>query len=142
MITRFRFLATVLTTTASLIADAQIPVKRFEPVSFSQVNITDRFWRPKLDKVATATLQACIFQTEEKTGRIRNFEKVQRGKHEKHEGVYYDDSDVYKALEAIAYSLKNSPDAELEKKPMSGSTRSQPPNSLTVTSIRITLWSV
>ena len=116
MITRFRFLAAVLTTTASLIADAQIPVKRFEPVSFSQVNITDRFWRPKLDKVATATLQACIFQTEEKTGRIRNFEKVQRGKHEKHEGVYYDDSDVYKALEAIAYSLKNRPDAELEKK--------------------------
>ncbi|MGM9511136.1 glycoside hydrolase family 127 protein [Larkinella sp. GY13] len=116
MITRFRFFAAVLTTTASLIADAQIPVKRFEPVSFSQVNITDRFWRPKLDKVATATLQACIFQTEEKTGRIRNFEKVQRGKHEKHEGVYYDDSDVYKALEAIAYSLKNRPDAELEKK--------------------------
>ncbi|KAA9356436.1 glycoside hydrolase family 127 protein [Larkinella humicola] len=116
MITRFRFFAAVLTTTASLIAIAQIPVKRFEPVSFSQVNITDRFWRPKLDKVATATLQACIFQTEEKTGRIRNFEKVQRGKHEKHEGVYYDDSDVYKALEAIAYSLKNRPDAELEKK--------------------------
>ncbi len=100
---------------------AQIPQKRFEPVSFSQVNITDQFWRPKLDKVATATVQACVIQTEQKTGRIRNFEKVKRAsvagsKAEKHEGIYYDDSDVYKALEAIAYSLKNRPDAELEKK--------------------------
>ncbi|RRB18025.1 glycoside hydrolase family 127 protein [Larkinella knui] len=116
MTTRFRVFATVLSATVSLAVDAQIPVKRFEPVRFSQVDITDRFWRPKLDKVATATLQACIFQTEEKTGRIRNFEKVKRGQHEKHEGIYYDDSDVYKALEAIAYSLKNRPDAELEKK--------------------------
>jgi hypothetical protein len=72
-------LAAVLTATAGLSVDAQIPVKRFEPVSFSQVDITDQFWRPKLDKVATATLQACIFQTEEKTGRIRNFEKVSVG---------------------------------------------------------------
>jgi DUF1680 family protein len=51
-----------------------------------------------------------------KTPRIRNFEKVARKQGEKHEGIYYDDSDVYKALEAIAYSLKNHPDAALEKK--------------------------
>lgn len=106
---------------ASGATQAQTPQKRYEPISFSQVNITDQFWRPKLDKVATATLQACILQTEQKTGRIRNFEKVKRAsvpgnKPEKHEGIYYDDSDVYKALEAIAYSLKNRPDAELEKK--------------------------
>ncbi|CAN5515307.1 glycoside hydrolase family 127 protein [soil metagenome] len=88
----------------------------FRPVDFSQVTITDGFWKPKMDKVATATLRACIVQTEEKTPRIRNFEKVARKQGEKHEGIYYDDSDVYKALEAIAYSLKNRPDAALEKK--------------------------
>ncbi|WP_461080772.1 glycoside hydrolase family 127 protein [Spirosoma flavus] len=91
-------------------------VQRFEPVGFSQVSITDKFWKPKLDKVATATLQACIVQTEQKTGRIRNFEKVARKQGEKHEGIYYDDSDVYKALEAMSYSLKNRPDAVLERK--------------------------
>jgi DUF1680 family protein len=58
----------------------------------------------------------CIDQTEVKTARIRNFEKVAAKKGEKHEGIYYDDSDVYKALEAMAYSLKNHPDAQLEKK--------------------------
>ncbi len=88
----------------------------FQPVDFSQVTITDAFWKPKMDKVATATLHACIVQTEEKTPRIRNFEKVARKQGEKHEGIYYDDSDVYKALEAIAYSLKNRPDAALENK--------------------------
>ncbi len=97
-------------------AQDQLPTRKFEPVSFSQVTITDGFWKPALDKVATATLQACIFQTEVKTPRIKNFEKVARHNGEQHEGIFYDDSDVYKALEAIAYSLKNHPDAELEKK--------------------------
>ena len=102
---------------------AQTPARKFEPVNFSQVTITDSFWKPTMDKVATTTLPACIYQTEVKTSRIRNFEKVARNKNlpagqagEKHEGIFYDDSDVYKALEAIAYSLKNHPDAALEKK--------------------------
>lgn len=90
--------------------------QQFEPVSFEQVNITDSFWRPKIDKVATVTMAACIYQTEERTPRIRNFEKVARARGEKHEGIYYDDSDVYKALEAMAYALKTHPDAKLEAK--------------------------
>ena len=66
---------------------AQQTLRQFEPVNFSQVNITDSFWKPKIDKVATTTLQACIYQTEIKTPRIRNFEKVARKKGEKHEGL-------------------------------------------------------
>ncbi len=86
------------------------------PIGFSEVSITDAFWKPKMEKVATTTLQTCILQTEVKTPRIRNFEKVARQQGEKHEGIYYDDSDVYKALEAIAYSLKTHPNPPLEKK--------------------------
>jgi len=97
-------------------AQAQPPTRKFEPVNFSKVTITDSFWKPTLDKVATTTLQACIYQTEVKTPRIRNFEKVARNQNEKHEGIFYDDSDVFKALEAIAYSLKNHPDPKLEQK--------------------------
>lgn len=89
---------------------------QMESVNFSQVIITDNFWKPKIDKVATKTLAACIYQTEVATPRIRNFEKVARGKGEKHEGIFYDDSDVFKALEAMAYSLKNHPNPELQKK--------------------------
>lgn len=96
--------------------NAQAPTRKLEPVNFSQVNITDAFWKPTMEKVATTTLQACIYQTEVKTPRIRNFEKVARNKNEKHEGIFYDDSDVYKALEAIAYSLKTHPDPAIEAK--------------------------
>jgi DUF1680 family protein len=97
-------------------AFAQTPMEKFEFINFSKVNITDRFWKPKMDLVATKTLQACIYQTETATPRIRNFEKVARKKGEKHEGIYYDDSDVYKALEAMSYSISTHHDTALERK--------------------------
>ncbi|MEP7145269.1 MAG: beta-L-arabinofuranosidase domain-containing protein [Ferruginibacter sp.] len=86
-----------------------------KPVNFSKVNITDKFWAPRITKVSEVTIPVCIDQTAVKTPRLRNFEKVARKSGEKHEGIYYDDSDVYKALEAIAYSLKNHPDKNIEK---------------------------
>lgn len=95
---------------------AQNSLQKIEFINFSQVNVTDAFWKPKIDKVATKTLAACIYQTEVATPRIRNFERVARNKGEQHEGIFYDDSDVFKALEAMAYSLKTHPNAEMEKK--------------------------
>src|SRR5690606_13535991 len=97
-------------------ANGQAKREKIEPIPFSEVTITDKFWSTKQEKVATKTLDACILHTEMKTARIRNFEKVARRQGEAHEGIYYDDSDVYKALEAMAYSLKNRPDPDLEKK--------------------------
>ncbi len=97
-------------------SEAQTSLQKMESVNFSQVAIEDNFWKPRILTVSTVTIPVCINQTEVKTARIRNFEKVAAKKGEKHEGIYYDDSDVYKALEAIAYSLKNHPDAVLEKK--------------------------
>ncbi|RYY31365.1 MAG: glycoside hydrolase family 127 protein [Chitinophagaceae bacterium] len=96
-------------------ADAQTSLQKSYPLDFSQVSITDNFWKTKQQTVATTTINTCILYTENKTGRIRNFEKVASGQG-KHEGIYYDDSDVYKAIEAIAYSLKNRPDSALERK--------------------------
>ena len=98
------------------LAVAQEKQIALEAHSFSQIKITDSFWKPKLEKVAKSALPASVYQTEVKTGRIRNFEKAGRKQGEAHEGIYYDDSDVYKALEAIAYSLQNIPDAALEQK--------------------------
>ena len=89
---------------------------KIEPVNFSKVIVNDPFWKPKMDLVATKTLEACIYQTEQKTGRIRNFEKVARKKGEAHEGVFYDDSDVFKAIEAMAYAIKTNKNPSLETK--------------------------
>lgn len=60
-------------------------------------------------------MPVCIDQIENQTGRIRNFENAAKGEGE-HSGIFFDDSDVYKALEGMAYSLINNPDPELEKK--------------------------
>lgn len=95
---------------------AQKSFEKIEFISFSKVSITDNFWKPKIDKVATVTIPVCIDQTEVKTPRIKNFERVARKKGEPHEGIFYDDSDVFKALEAMSYSLKTHPSAAMEKK--------------------------
>ncbi len=97
-------------------ARGQIGIRKIEPVGFDRVEINDDFWKPRIVSVSKVTLPVCIEQTQYKTGRIRNFEKVAAGKGEKHEGIYYDDSDVYKALEAMAYSLQNNPDPVLKAK--------------------------
>lgn len=100
--------------TFSMSAQPKFPL--LSPVNFSKVQINDQFWRPRIDRVTAVTIPVCIEQTEIKTPRIRNFEKVARKKGEKHEGIFYDDSDVFKALEAIAYSLNTRPDTKLEQK--------------------------
>lgn len=89
--------------------------KIINQVNFSNVKITDNFWAPRLKSHVTTTLPVCIDQIENKTGRIRNFENAAIGAGE-HSGIFFDDSDVYKALEGMAYSLINNPNPELEKK--------------------------
>lgn len=91
------------------------PLKMIDQVDFSQVRIEDDFWSPRLRKHISATLPVCIDQIENQTGRIRNFENAAKGEGE-HSGIFFDDSDVYKALEGMAYSLINHPDPALEKK--------------------------
>jgi DUF1680 family protein len=95
--------------------EQQPATKKIRQVDFSQVTINDDFWSPRLERHATTTLPVCIDQIENKTGRIRNFMNAAKDEGE-HSGIFYDDSDVYKALEGMAYSLVNKPDPELEKK--------------------------
>lgn len=85
------------------------------PVNFSRTEIRDAFWTPVLKRHKDVTMNVCIDQIENQTGRIKNFENAAK-KEGKHSGIFFDDSDVYKALEGMAYSLKNNPDPELEAK--------------------------
>ncbi len=87
-----------------------------KPVNFAAVRFDDAFWKPRMDKVAAVTVPVCITYTEEKTGRIRNFDRAAGQLDGPHEGIFYDDSDVYKALEAMAYTLKVQPNPAIEQK--------------------------
>ena len=95
--------------------DDEATMKLITPVKFSDVVINDGFWSPRLKSHKDVTLGVCIDQIENQTGRIRNFENAAKGEGE-HSGIFFDDSDVYKALEGMAYSLQNNPDPVLEAK--------------------------
>lgn len=83
-------------------------------VPFNHVSINDGFWSPRIKAHALNTLQTCITQTRDSTNRISNFEKAAGLQKGNHEGFYFDDSDVYKAMEGIAYSLITNPNSKYE----------------------------
>lgn len=80
-----------------------------KPVPFNNVQVDDHFWTPRLETNRTVTIPYAFGQCEE-TGRIRNFEKAAGLREGEHEGIYFDDSDVYKVMEGAAYSLQVDPD--------------------------------
>lgn len=80
-----------------------------KPVPFNQVHVRDGFWTPRLETSRMVTIPYCFEKCEE-TDRISNFEKTAGLKEGKHEGIYFNDSDVYKVMEGAAYSLQVRPE--------------------------------
>jgi DUF1680 family protein len=100
---------------AVLVAWETLPAQPLTAVPFDAVEITDPFWRGKIDVNRTATLEACLAQCE-RTGRIRNFAVAAGRADGEHRGHRYNDSDVYKVLEGMAYALATHPDPALQKR--------------------------
>jgi len=90
--------------------------RKMEPVNFSQVTITDQFWKPRLETHAATTLGVCIEQCEHATNRVRNFAIAAKVIPGEFEGLVYDDSDLYKMIEGVSYSLTNHGNPALEAK--------------------------
>ena len=84
------------------------------PVPFTQVRFTDSFWAPRLEMNRTVSIPYALRMNEE-TGRVDNFRKAARLMTGPHKGRRFNDSDVYKSMEAAAYTLRVHPDAVLEK---------------------------
>ncbi|MCA9734062.1 MAG: glycoside hydrolase family 127 protein [Deferribacteres bacterium] len=85
-----------------------------QPVLFSEVQITDDFWSKRIETNRTVTIPYDLQKCEE-TGRINNFAVAGGLKEGAFEGIRYNDSDVYKVMEGIAYSISSHPDSALEK---------------------------
>lgn len=84
------------------------------PVPFTQVRIQDNFWQARLETNRRVTLPYTFTKSEE-TGRISNFAKVAGLEEGPFEGIYFNDSDVFKIIEGASYSLQVHPDPELKK---------------------------
>ncbi len=90
-------------------------MKRLRPISFAQVEIEDEFWSKRQHTNRTATLPH-LFEELERAGNIPNLRLAAEGKREGYQGPVYMDSDLYKALEAAAYVLKQHPDDPIRAK--------------------------
>ncbi len=80
-----------------------------------RVMLLDPFWGAWRSAVLDRGLAHQWAQCE-RTGRLENFRRVAEGRDEPHEGRYYDDSDVYKLLEACAYAFGLEPGHPLRPK--------------------------
>ncbi len=83
-------------------------------VPFTDVTVGDEFWSPRMETNRKVTVPYDFKKCEE-TGRIDNFAKAGGLMEGNFEGIYFNDSDLYKVIEGAAYSLKIHPDPELEK---------------------------
>ena len=86
---------------------------RVRPVRSAAVSLTDDFWRPRLQRNRTVTIPHIMGQNE-RTGRVANFRRAAGLEEGAFEGRAFNDTDVYKAIEAAAYALIQQPDPELE----------------------------
>ena len=84
-----------------------------QPVSFTNVKIADEFWKRRIDTAVNVTIPY-DFEKCEETGRIDNFAKAGGLMDGPHQGIFYNDSDVFKVMQGAAYALQIAPDPALE----------------------------
>jgi DUF1680 family protein len=85
------------------------------PVPAAQVKLTDSFWAPKLEVNRRVTIPH-IMRENETSGRVDNFRKAARQMEGPYTGRRFNDTDIYKIVEAASLSLKAKPDPVLDKK--------------------------
>jgi len=83
-----------------------------QPITFEKVAVTKGFWAERLETNRRSTLPACLKKCEE-TGCIHNFEVAGGLKDGGFQGIFFNDSDVFKIVEGAAYTLTMKPDPEL-----------------------------
>ncbi len=108
---RILFVAALLLAASAAFADEHVSMS---PVNFSDVTIQSEFWSPRQETNRRVSIPHNL-DTCEETGRIDNFRHASgttpRGKFRGH---IFHDSDVYKVLEGVAYSLHTHPDPEMK----------------------------
>ena len=89
------------------------PHVRLRPVPVDAVRFRDELWAPKIAQVRQIMLPS-QYRSLEETGRMANFRRGAGNEPGEFVGFYFNDSDVYKWLEAASWVLALQPDAELD----------------------------
>ena len=87
---------------------------KLRPLPLTDVQLSDRFWEPRR-RINRAKTLPSQFEHIEETGRLDNFRRASGKIEAPFRGLYFNDSDVYKWLEAASWSLAEGPDPELAR---------------------------
>ncbi len=91
--------------------EADYPI---QPVPFTAVEVGSGFWAPRMETNRRTTVPYC-FERCEDTGRISNFVAAAERNPDGFQGIYFNDSDVFKIVEGASYTLALQPDPQLDK---------------------------
>src|SRR5438046_2297338 len=105
--------STTIGLAAPVVDMSRSPYSHLRPVPLGAVRLQDHFWAPRIAINREVTLPAQLKQCEE-TGRVDNFRRASGKKQTEFQGIYFNDSDIYKWAEAAAYALATHPDPRLE----------------------------
>lgn len=100
---------------AAVTLAAPPPLMRLEAVPFHQVEIRDAFWAPRRETNRLVSIPVNL-ENLEKAGNLENLRLAARRATNGYTGPVFMDSDVYKALEAAAYTLATDPDPALDRR--------------------------
>ena len=89
---------------------------RIEPVNFTQVKFADKFWAPRIRQNQEITIPVALKHCYN-TGRVDNFKKAAKmmGGYFDPKALTFDDTDIYKIIEGISYSIQTFPNEKLER---------------------------
>ncbi len=99
----------------ALVDTSASPHARLRSVPIGAVRMEDSYWAPRLVQLREQTLPSQHAQLEE-TGRIDNFRRAAGKQDGEFAGIFFNDSDVYKWIEAACLSLACEPDARLDQR--------------------------
>ncbi len=94
-------------------ADVESAPRLIRAVPFTEVALRDAFWQPRFERNRAVTIPH-IMEQNELTGRVDNFRKGAGLMEGAYEGRRFNDTDIYKVIEAASYAINQQPDAELE----------------------------
>jgi DUF1680 family protein len=88
------------------------PHAHLRTLPLEAVSLADDFWEPRRRINREVTLPSQYRHLEE-TGRLDNFRRASGKIGGEYQGIYFNDSDVYKWLEAASWALAEGPDPDL-----------------------------
>jgi DUF1680 family protein len=97
-----------------IVDTSRSPHARLRPLPLDAVKLADDFWEPRRRINRDVTLPSQYRHLED-TGRLDNFRRASGKTGGEYQGIYFNDSDVYKWLEAAAWTLAEGSDPELER---------------------------